>query len=263
MLANHRDSPGRRQALRPPVGRVSFEVPSQPKLSFDSRRPAVAEGKVQSVTSVAASGLPLVERQRVLKPWRARRRRQIAARRALRETRRARTLPPRGANGLGAQPPAHLHDSRHRRARRPLVHRHGMARRCHAQPSHPGQKGRLAGAGRSDRRRSGCDARAGHRPSRHQARQHLRHATKSGEDSGLRSGHDFRRPRRHQWRTNVRGDASVRRSADQSRVDLGNHNYPWFARDKNYDRLRGDADYERILTQVHAEWDRYRRLFAA
>src|SRR2546426_984556 len=68
MLANHRDSPGRRQALRPPVGRVSFEVPSQPKLSFDSRRPAVAEGKVQSVTSVAASGLPLVERPRVLKP---------------------------------------------------------------------------------------------------------------------------------------------------------------------------------------------------
>jgi len=46
-------------------------------------------------------------------------------------------------------------------------------------------------------------------------------------------------------------------------VELGNHNYPWFARDKNYDRLRGDADYERILTQVHGEWDRYRRLFAA
>ena len=61
----------------------------------------------------------------------------------------------------------------------------------------------------------------------------------------------FRRPRSHQCRTNVRrGDASVRRSADQSRVDLGNHNYPWFAPDKNYDRLRGDADYERILTYV-------------
>ena len=27
-------------------------------------------------------------------------------------------------------------------------------------------------------------------------------------------------------------------------VDLGNHNYPWFQRDKNYDKLRGDPEYQ-------------------
>src|SRR5262249_8845943 len=28
-------------------------------------------------------------------------------------------------------------------------------------------------------------------------------------------------------------------------IDLGNHNYQWFARDKNWDKLRGDPQYER------------------
>ncbi len=42
---------------------------------------------------------------------------------------------------------------------------------------------------------------------------------------------------------------------------LGNHNYPWFARDKNYDRLRGDADYERIMAGIRREWERYVQLF--
>ncbi len=44
-------------------------------------------------------------------------------------------------------------------------------------------------------------------------------------------------------------------------VDLGNHNYPWFSRDRNYDGLRGDPDYERVLGRVRHEWDRYRQLF--
>jgi len=45
-------------------------------------------------------------------------------------------------------------------------------------------------------------------------------------------------------------------------VDLGNHNYPWFSRDRNYDSLRGDAEYERILAVTQREWERYRQLFA-
>jgi DNA-binding winged helix-turn-helix (wHTH) protein/TolB-like protein/Flp pilus assembly protein TadD len=46
-------------------------------------------------------------------------------------------------------------------------------------------------------------------------------------------------------------------------VELGNHNYPWFVRDKNYDKLRGDPDYERILSNVRSRADKYRREFGA
>jgi serine/threonine-protein kinase len=45
-------------------------------------------------------------------------------------------------------------------------------------------------------------------------------------------------------------------------VELGNHNYPWFERDMNYNRLRGDPDYEQILARVRPQWERYRQLFA-
>jgi TolB-like protein/tetratricopeptide (TPR) repeat protein len=44
-------------------------------------------------------------------------------------------------------------------------------------------------------------------------------------------------------------------------VELGNHNYPWFCRDKNYDSLRGDPEYEGILADVRRRWERYRSLF--
>ncbi|HKA19108.1 MAG TPA: winged helix-turn-helix domain-containing protein [Blastocatellia bacterium] len=46
-------------------------------------------------------------------------------------------------------------------------------------------------------------------------------------------------------------------------VELGNHNYSWFARDKNYDKLRGDPDYERILADVRSRADKYRQEFGA
>jgi tetratricopeptide (TPR) repeat protein len=44
-------------------------------------------------------------------------------------------------------------------------------------------------------------------------------------------------------------------------VDLGNHNYTFFRRDRNYGRLRGDQEYEGILAGVRREWERYRQLF--
>ena len=44
-------------------------------------------------------------------------------------------------------------------------------------------------------------------------------------------------------------------------VQLGNHNYPWFVRDKNFDTLRGDAEYENILAGVRRSWEHYRQLF--
>ena len=50
--------------------------------------------------------------------------------------------------------------------------------------------GPLLERGHSDRRRARVRARQGHRPSRHQAGEHLRERARAGEDSGLRPGED-------------------------------------------------------------------------
>jgi len=44
-------------------------------------------------------------------------------------------------------------------------------------------------------------------------------------------------------------------------VEVGNHNYPWFQRDKNYDKLRADPEYQRILEEVRRHWEEYRQTF--
>jgi serine/threonine-protein kinase len=46
-------------------------------------------------------------------------------------------------------------------------------------------------------------------------------------------------------------------------VELGNHNYPWFQRDKNYDKLRADPEYQRIMADVRRRWEHYRELFGS
>ena len=43
-------------------------------------------------------------------------------------------------------------------------------------------------------------------------------------------------------------------------VQLENHNFPWFQRDKNWDKLRGDAEYQRIMLEV-GYWKHYNELF--
>jgi hypothetical protein len=45
-------------------------------------------------------------------------------------------------------------------------------------------------------------------------------------------------------------------------VALGNHNYPWFRRDKNYQKLHGDPDYERLMREVEGYWKSYVQEFA-
>jgi tetratricopeptide (TPR) repeat protein len=45
-------------------------------------------------------------------------------------------------------------------------------------------------------------------------------------------------------------------------VQLGNHNFPWFQRDKNWDKLRGDTDYQRIILEVNGYWKHYNELFS-
>ena len=44
-------------------------------------------------------------------------------------------------------------------------------------------------------------------------------------------------------------------------VQLGDHNYPWFQRDKNWDKLRGDPEFQRIMLEVEGYWKHYNELF--
>ncbi len=44
-------------------------------------------------------------------------------------------------------------------------------------------------------------------------------------------------------------------------VTLGDVNYPWFARDKNYDSLRSDPDYQSIMAGVRQRWQSYKEEF--
>ena len=46
-------------------------------------------------------------------------------------------------------------------------------------------------------------------------------------------------------------------------VQIGNHNYPWFQRDKNFDNLRSDPEYQRIMADVRQKWEQYRQLFGS
>src|SRR5437588_2137644 len=42
-------------------------------------------------------------------------------------------------------------------------------------------------------------------------------------------------------------------------VALGNHNYPWFQRDKNFARLRNDPEYQRIMENLRQHWEEYKQ----
>jgi tetratricopeptide (TPR) repeat protein len=42
-------------------------------------------------------------------------------------------------------------------------------------------------------------------------------------------------------------------------VQLGNHNYPWFERDRNWDKLRSDGEYQKIMEHVRADWQEHKR----
>jgi TolB-like protein/Flp pilus assembly protein TadD len=44
-------------------------------------------------------------------------------------------------------------------------------------------------------------------------------------------------------------------------VELGDVNYPWFERDKNYDSLRADPEYQSIMAGVKQRWQSYKNEF--
>ena len=46
-------------------------------------------------------------------------------------------------------------------------------------------------------------------------------------------------------------------------VRRGNHNYPWFQRDKSWDKMRGDPEFQRIMSEVEGYWRHYGELFGS
>jgi eukaryotic-like serine/threonine-protein kinase len=44
-------------------------------------------------------------------------------------------------------------------------------------------------------------------------------------------------------------------------VRRGDHNFPWYQRDKNWDKLRGDPEFQRIMNEVEGYWKHYVQLF--
>jgi serine/threonine-protein kinase len=44
-------------------------------------------------------------------------------------------------------------------------------------------------------------------------------------------------------------------------VEVGNHNYPWFQKDKNYDKLRDDPEHQHIMEEVKRHWEEYKQKF--
>jgi serine/threonine-protein kinase len=44
-------------------------------------------------------------------------------------------------------------------------------------------------------------------------------------------------------------------------VQLGDHNFPWFQSDKNWQNLRGDTEFQRIMSEVEGYWKHYNELF--
>ena len=137
-----------------------------------------------------------------------------------------RPLPARGACRLGAEPPPHLHDPRHRRAGRPAVHRHGAARGADAPAADRGEAPRPrrpARRGDAGRRGAGGGPRPGHRPPRHQGREHLPHRGGRGEGPRLRAGEARHGPPWPGRRSDVRADGRRPRGTDYGAGPGGGH----------------------------------------
>jgi TolB-like protein/Tfp pilus assembly protein PilF len=46
-------------------------------------------------------------------------------------------------------------------------------------------------------------------------------------------------------------------------LELGNENYPWLERDKNFDKLRSSPEFRRIAEEMRSRWEKNRELFSA
>jgi tetratricopeptide (TPR) repeat protein len=59
------------------------------------------------------------------------------------------------------------------------------------------------------------------------------------------------------------GDRQLALAFLERTAALGDVNYPWFERDKNYDSLRSDPQYQSIMTGIRQRWQEYRKEFGA
>jgi serine/threonine protein kinase/tetratricopeptide (TPR) repeat protein len=57
------------------------------------------------------------------------------------------------------------------------------------------------------------------------------------------------------------GDKAKALACLRQAVRRGNHNYPWFQRDKSWDKLRGDPEFQRVMSEVEGYWKHYTDLF--
>ena len=57
------------------------------------------------------------------------------------------------------------------------------------------------------------------------------------------------------------GDKKIALAFLRQAVRRGNHNYPWFQRDKNWDKLRNDPEFQSIMSEVEGYWKHYTGLF--
>jgi tetratricopeptide (TPR) repeat protein len=57
------------------------------------------------------------------------------------------------------------------------------------------------------------------------------------------------------------GDRQLALAFLRRTAELGDVNYPWFERDRNYDSLRTDAEYQSIMAGIHQRWEEYEKEF--
>ena len=57
------------------------------------------------------------------------------------------------------------------------------------------------------------------------------------------------------------GDKEKALACLKQAVRRGNHNYPWFQRDKTWDPVRSEPEFGRIMSEVEGYWKHYTELF--
>lgn len=57
------------------------------------------------------------------------------------------------------------------------------------------------------------------------------------------------------------GDKEKALACLKQAVGRGNHNYPWFQRDKTWDPVRSEPQFGRIMSEVEGKWKHYTELF--
>ena len=63
------------------------------------------------------------------------------------------------------------------------------------------------------------------------------------------------------WKNTLLGEKEPALAWLRRAIQVGNHNYPRVQRDKNWDKLRGDAEFQHIMLEVEGYWKHCNGLF--